>query len=62
MIVNMFYNWGYVIGLIGKWYLGGIVWNYLLRCGFDEFFGFMYEGYYYFLYFYCGGVIMVWCC
>ncbi|MBI3209777.1 MAG: sulfatase [Candidatus Solibacter usitatus] len=39
---------GYATAAIGKWHLGGQPQHHPLRRGFDEFFGFLHEGHFYF--------------
>lgn len=41
-------NVGYVTALVGKWHLGGTAPFHPQRRGFDEFFGFLHEGHYYY--------------
>ncbi|MFN3324186.1 MAG: sulfatase [Bryobacteraceae bacterium] len=47
---------GYATGLIGKWHLGGADRYHPLRRGFDEFYGFLHEGHFYYPPPYRGGV------
>jgi arylsulfatase A-like enzyme len=47
---------GYATGLIGKWHLGGTGAFHPLRRGFDEFYGFLHEGHFYYPPPYRGGV------
>jgi len=46
-LAQVFHNNGYATAMIGKWHLGGTVDFHPMRRGFDEFFGFLYEGHSY---------------
>jgi arylsulfatase A-like enzyme len=55
-MANHFQNAGYRTGLVGKWHLGGVDKFHPQNRGFDEFFGFLHEGHFYYPPPYRGGL------